>query len=284
MGREWSRFQRAIFTEVSTGSGHVVVVARAGSGKTTTMVEALNHVPSGRKVLGVAFNKSIATELASRVPENTEVKTLHSLGFSAVKKAWGWGVKPDEMRSDNMIRDVLPRGSRHENFMATKKLLGLAKNLWCKSMEEILRAALEFEVQSSDWSQDVLASYVLDLLERSRERRDAISFDDMVWLPCELNMQVPSWNDVMVDETQDLNFPQLHLARKAVRAGGRIIAIGDDRQAIYRFRGADAEAIPRMIRELNAKVLPLSVTYRCPRKVVELAQKVVPDIEAWEGA
>ena len=70
----------------------------------------------------------------------------------------------------------------------------------------------------------------------------------------------------------------------SVKVDGRIIAVGDPAQSIYQFRGADSEAIPNFIDKLRAKTLPLSVTYRCPKSVVRLAQEVVPDIEAAPGA
>jgi DNA helicase-2/ATP-dependent DNA helicase PcrA len=70
----------------------------------------------------------------------------------------------------------------------------------------------------------------------------------------------------------------------ALRSTGRVIAVGDPAQSIYQFRGADSEAIPNIIEKLGAKTLPLSVTYRCPRKIVKLAQEIVPDIEAADNA
>jgi hypothetical protein len=89
---------------------------------------------------------------------------------------------------------------------------------------------------------------------------------------------------VFVDETQDLNRCQVELALRACAPGGRICAVGDDRQAIYAWRGADPEAVPRMIDRLDAKVLPLSVTYRCARQIVKVANEIVPDLEAAPGA
>lgn len=54
--------------------------------------------------------------------------------------------------------------------------------------------------------------------------------------------------------------------------------------SIYQFRGADADAMPRMIAELNAKVLPLSISYRCARSIASLAQQYVPHFQAAPGA
>ncbi|MDO8597532.1 MAG: AAA family ATPase, partial [Sulfuricaulis sp.] len=79
--RTWSEFQRAVFADTEGGKGHTVVLARAGTGKTTTIVEALSYVPIKLSVLVVAFNKSIATEMAARCPKGVEVATLHSYGW-----------------------------------------------------------------------------------------------------------------------------------------------------------------------------------------------------------
>lgn len=60
----------------------------------------------------------------------------------------------------------------------------------------------------------------------------------------------------------------------------RIICVGDRNQSIYGFRGADHNAVPNLIEALKAKTLPLSITYRCPKAIVEKAKLIVPNIEA----
>jgi superfamily I DNA/RNA helicase len=68
------------------------------------------------------------------------------------------------------------------------------------------------------------------------------------------------------------------------KKGGRIVAVGDRFQSIYGFTGADTESIPKLIERLDATTLPLSITYRCPHKVVEIAQEYVPHLEAAPNA
>jgi superfamily I DNA/RNA helicase len=97
-------------------------------------------------------------------------------------------------------------------------------------------------------------------------------------------VNVGKFDVVFVDEAQDLNAAQIAMVLSAVKIDGRIIAVGDPAQSIYQFRGADSEAIPNFIARLKAKTLPLSVTYRCPKRIVKLAQEVVPDIECSENA
>lgn len=122
---------------------------------------------------------------------------------------------------------------------------------------------------------------VQKVLEACRSFEEGVcDFDDMVWAPVVLGARIPRFDRVFVDETQDLNAAQLELVVRACKDGGRICAVGDDRQAIYRFRGADENAVGRIIEKLSAKVLPLSVTYRCSRSIVKVANRVVPDLEA----
>jgi superfamily I DNA/RNA helicase len=85
---------------------------------------------------------------------------------------------------------------------------------------------------------------------------------------------------VVIDEAQDMNASQLILAMKACKPHGRIVIVGDDRQAIYGFRGADSNSIDRLKGELVASELGLTITYRCPKAVVAIANKLVPDYMA----
>jgi len=102
----------------------------------------------------------------------------------------------------------------------------------------------------------------------------------MIFLPLVLNWVSPQYSLVMVDEAQDMSRPQLELAQRSLRADGRMVFVGDDKQAIYGFRGADSGALDRIIEELNAKELGLKTTFRCPQLVVKEAQAYVPDIVA----
>jgi len=92
---------------------------------------------------------------------------------------------------------------------------------------------------------------------------------------------------VCVDEAQDMNRLQIELLKRLMAPGGRLCAVGDSRQAIYGFRGADAQAMERIRREFNVSEgnnLPLSITYRCPRAVVAVAQLWVPHIQPSDSA
>jgi superfamily I DNA/RNA helicase len=74
------------------------------------------------------------------------------------------------------------------------------------------------------------------------------------------------------------------MAMRACVASGRICVVGDDRQAIYSFRGAASGGLDMMKSKLNAVEMGLTTTYRCPKKVVALAQVMVPDYKVADSA
>ena len=80
-----SPYQQNVFNFISNGSGHAVIEAVAGSGKTTTIVQALEMIPANKSVLFLAFNKSVVDELKTKVPRHVEVSTYHSTGFRALR-------------------------------------------------------------------------------------------------------------------------------------------------------------------------------------------------------
>jgi superfamily I DNA/RNA helicase len=121
-------------------------------------------------------------------------------------------------------------------------------------------------------------------LSKERDPENRISFNDMVWLPVACNWTRAWYDLVCVDEAQDMNLPQLLMAKAACKPGGRVCVVGDDRQAIYHFRGAAADGMDMMRQTLNAKELGLTTTYRCPKAVVALASKIVPDYKAADAA
>ncbi len=125
----------------------------------------------------------------------------------------------------------------------------------------------------------------LDQLLRSETSE--CSFDEMLTFVIDHSITLPKYDLICVDESQDLNLLQIEILKRALAPGGRLVAVGDSRQAIYLFRGADARAMARIREEFNVSqgnCLPLSITYRCPRAVVQFAQSWVPHIQAADSA
>ena len=103
-----SVYQQGIYDFITTGQGNAVVSAVAGSGKTTTLINALNLIPSELNVLFLAFNKSIAQELSERVPKgktNIEVRTLHAYGYFSLTKSHKSEIDNNKYRK--LLKDIL---------------------------------------------------------------------------------------------------------------------------------------------------------------------------------
>ncbi len=131
---------------------------------------------------------------------------------------------------------------------------------------------------------DTVSTLLDEALDWSLQQKEVVDYDDMIYVPVRLGLPVPLFDAVFVDEALDLNPAQIELVLQSVRSGGRIIAVGDRRQSIYGWRGADTKAIPNLIKRLGATTLPLSISYRCPRRHVRLARRLAPKMKAAPGA
>jgi superfamily I DNA/RNA helicase len=87
----------------------------------------------------------------------------------------------------------------------------------------------------------------------------------------------------MVDEAQDLSPLRQMFAYAMAGPRGRLVFVGDDRQAIYGFSGADTDSLTKIEQHLQAKRLYLTSTFRCGKAIVAKAKELVPDYEAAES-
>lgn len=283
--RNWSAFQKDIFRDIAKGIGHTVVIARAGSGKTSTIVEGFKYLPRGKKTLMVAFNKAIAEELKQRAPSYVDVMTLHSLGFRAIKQSFGANVVLENDKAHMLISTLIGDDrDMWEVNQSIAKCVSLCKGFLVDTPSKIGDLIDKFGIEIFDYSREKFIELVIKTLGLCKAKKNVVDFDDMIWFPFVYRLNVGKFDVVFVDEAQDLNQAQIAMVLSACKMDGRIIAVGDPAQSIYQFRGADSEAIPNFVNKLKAKTLPLSVTYRCPKKVVSLAQEIVADIVAADDA
>jgi DNA helicase-2/ATP-dependent DNA helicase PcrA len=273
------------------GSEDLAVVARAGSGKTTTMISAVAERPPGTRVVMTAFNKNIARELESRLPDKgCRAKTMHQIGMRACARAFGDGLTVDENREVLIAREVCGDQEEDKVHTTVARLAAAAKE--CAPDEATSPAAIgriggDLGILPDDeelprWDGDRLIAAAAEVVERSAyvDRDLRLSFADMLYIPLVHRLRPEQADLIVVDEAQDLNLAQLRLAARMRRQGGRFVVVGDDRQAIYSWRGAAPGALDRVRTALNARLLKLTVTFRCARRIVAEARRYVPDIEA----
>ena len=288
-----SEYQLAVFDFIREGRGHCIVEAVAGSGKTTTIVKAMDIVPKDKRCIFLAFNKHIANALKEKAPSNVVVSTLHALGYKELQSNFGkmrlnnrkvaemYNLIIEDNKDDKEAVDVL-----EEIQYPVIKFISSFKGTLLEVNEENLRYISErHDIElNEEIGIEIYLTVIEGILEGDSDDTSQVDFDDMIYLPIVLEIPMTKYDFVFVDETQDLNKSQLEMVKRFVNEEGRIIAVGDRFQSLYGFRGVDTDAIPRMIEELEATVLPLSISYRCPRTVVELAKRLVPAIESFESA
>jgi DNA helicase-2/ATP-dependent DNA helicase PcrA len=278
--------------------GDAILEAVAGSGKTHTLLQMCQHLQGS--VALCAFNKSIATELGFKLlkmgidTKRVRAQTFHSFGFSAWRRV-APGVKVNGEKLIDLARAMsIPKNlqpfARAAVSLAKQACYGIDYDP--RSEENWLTLVDHYDLEEKLYLNDDDLGNEGDLLPAGIEaaqrllaqsiqlNEKVIDFDDMLFAP--LLHDATFWlNDwVLIDEAQDTNNARLMMAERMLRADGRLIAVGDPRQAIYGFTGANADSMIRIEQRFNAIRLPLTVSFRCSRRVVAHANIWVPEIEA----
>jgi DNA helicase II / ATP-dependent DNA helicase PcrA len=315
-----SKEQIAVFHHINNSNKNLIVSAVAGSGKTTTLLEALNRIPENKTVLFMAFNKAISEELIKKAPRrsNILIKTVHGFGYSLLLD-YNEEIKTNFFKYNNIFRNVLDY-NRDNNFESIKKYEFKSSELkLIEKIKTIINNNIEID---SEFNIDEYITRVIDLCDIARlynigirekkklndlairysilntynESESAIilmrlgvhytkeiDFTDMIYLPNVLKLSCPTFDYVFIDESQDLNVCQRLIMLKAIKKGGKFVAVGDPGQAIYGFGGADIESYEKLCQIPNTEQLPLSTTFRCPNKVIDLVRPLNDQIQPFES-
>jgi DNA helicase-2/ATP-dependent DNA helicase PcrA len=288
-------------------TGSLNLIARAGCGKSTALMLLVKYLVSlfhpksqyPRIFMG-AFNKAIATELSEKMGfiPGVEVSTMHALGFRLCKNIIDGKIEIDSKKVKGLAHKLCPWDKKYKEVLTD--LVGYAKQSGfgvkgCPALKD-KQAWTDIADHYDIWDElpsgitperlfnDAYKIYNQSLSLCQTEAR--IDFDDMILVPLvfggDYKPELYDW--VLVDEAQDQNMVRRLLAQLVLKTGGRMVAVGDNFQAIYGFSGASHDSLEQIKKAMNAKELPLSVTYRCPKLIVEKAQQWVPDIQAHESA
>lgn len=307
-----SHYQLTIFDFVERQGGNALVGAVAGSGKTTTIIELVKRLPVHvrQRTLILAYNKHIQEELRRRAPQGVTVLTNHALGMRALSRFFSPRDREnwvDKYKYRDLVRVYW---ERHLMTAIVTEAQEVCADLIRYAMvtlsptdpESLLLLADRYGVDIPPADEETILQAVPTVLRWGREGLETptaaegltyhpserISFDDMIYLPHVVpGVRLDQYALVLVDEAQDLSAAQLATALGAMQPnGGRILAVGDKEQAIYAFSGADARSFEEIAERTNATRLPLSVCYRCPRRVIALVRErgLHPHIEAAPNA
>jgi ATP-dependent DNA helicase UvrD/PcrA len=297
--------QTAIIEAVASGRGDVFIEALAGSGKTLTLLRALEKIPQ-TSILLCAFNKRIAEELQANLPKmprthGVHVKTFHALGLGIIKHSYP-KIEVSTDATEELVNRAAGSAINFKMRRGTVRLLRTFKEtadpsdttLDGKSPFSSHLMALGHEYQLFDKMSEREIGMAIDATRDAYEmslnfaERKTIDYCDMIWAPLALDLPLPSrYFAIIVDEWQDLSAPQYALLKRLVVSGskalGRFIMAGDIHQSLYSWRGSIGDAVKHEMGKASA-VFGLTTTFRCSKAVTKLAQELVPSLRAMSDA
>jgi superfamily I DNA/RNA helicase len=288
--------QQAIMDAVATSNESIMVDALAGCSKTTTL-ELCGPLIKSPSVLALAFNVKIKKELERRFPPGFQVMTLNGLGHRAwMRTLSGKSIRLEEKKLSKTINEVCKENGvkpTSEEWDTLRQLVQAAMNaglipnvfksyynasLWPDEPIAWKDLAEERFIEAQPASLDLARQVLIQSIRKSFEGE--ISFDDQIYMPTLFGGAYQRYACVVVDEAQDLS-PLNHIQLRRV-AADRLIVVGDPRQAIYAFRGADSASMTK-IRKLRERWIDLKLTqtFRVPQVGVTRQLNHVPLFKAY---
>lgn len=291
--------QSHIWNRITHSPNHLMVDALAGTGKTFTCENGQRRLRTSNAM--VCFGVATEEEYKARNPGLT-CMTFHKLGNRLLGESLKCKPRIDRDKADGILngmgedygfRKYWPRGLRWAVSSLADKLkqggfILTGNNGITPTPEQVsvMEATMLHHDIFPNYDRAEFRVIVMDFLVRSMMDTTTIDFADMLWLPIQLDLHGTPYENLFIDESQDLNPVQQELA---FRMGKRLIFVGDTNQAIFGFRGADSRSLStirtRLERSpLGVETLPLTVCRRCPVDVIRLAQEIVPDIKPLDNA
>lgn len=292
---------------------HLVVMACAGTGKTCTVTNGVRgmfnqKLPSWYKPTEeqwaihsemmkaewpgathlTSFSTDAADQLAEGMPDGATSSSTYSMGLRCAKEhgmarkldmgkpSWKYGrILSEYFSVVGFTEEQRWKGMRQDMLdLIAKAQLELFREM---NEEQLVSLADHYGVEIPYRSRELFLGAMNYMLWKGLEQVDEFNYTDMVWIPPLLGLVQKKYEHLIVDEYQDMGKAQQEICYRIAR---KIIAIGDPHQAIYGFIGADANATQNFLKALGCwqrgvKQLPLTLTRRCPKSVVELANTVL---------
>lgn len=300
---------------VTKTSGNIMVQAAPGAGKTTLIV-MVSMLVNFMKNIGVIRDYPRAVALAhmrqnramleSYLPEWTDKKTVHKLGWdlcrkmssrytvakwkianithSVLKQHYPMGVML--LDEDNTLR----RRPNEELYWSLSRFIA---NLITSLVDPANIAGIEWlydrympEIAgiTEDFRETIIHTIAPDVLravDANRKEAGFLSFEEQVTVPIRARWFNHQYDIAFIDEGQDLSPAQQIIVERIAKYK---FVVGDRNQAIMQFAGGDREAWERMSFILDAAVLTMPITQRCPVQVVGYLQALFPEVVPREDA
>ena len=278
--------------------GPMLVLAGAGSGKTTVLIARVERlIESGVRpwnILTITFTNKAADELKNRLvaklgTEAADVfaSTFHSMCVRILRrdgekigipKSFTIYDADDSLR---VVKKCLKAINLDEKQFAPRPIAGAISHAK-ESLEQPKELAAKAE-KTGDFRQKIVARVYTEYQKELHEA-GALDFDDLLCETVRLFRESPEtleyyqnrWRYIMVDEYQDTNHVQYMLVALLAQKYKNICVVGDDDQSIYKFRGATIENILSFERQFpGAKVVRLEQNYRSTQNILSAANKVI---------
>ena len=278
--------------------GPMLVLAGAGSGKTTVLIARVERlIESGVRpwnILTITFTNKAADELKNRLvaklgTEAADVfaSTFHSMCVRILRrdgekigipKSFTIYDADDSLR---VVKKCLKAINLDEKQFAPRPIAGAISHAK-ESLEQPKELAAKAE-KTGDFRQKIVARVYAEYQKELHEA-GALDFDDLLCETVRLFRESPEtleyyqnrWRYIMVDEYQDTNHVQYMLVALLAQKYKNICVVGDDDQSIYKFRGATIENILSFERQFpGAKVVRLEQNYRSTQNILSAANKVI---------
>jgi superfamily I DNA/RNA helicase len=280
---------------VSHDKGPLLVLAGAGSGKTRVLanrVARLVHekVCAPSRILAITFTNKASLEMQERISKMAGARmaaamticTFHSLGARILREhGEAIGIRKsfsimDDHQRNAAIKEIV-RSAGSVKLVEKHEEIG-------RSISFLKNTSLDPEKYEQDNPQTPRFKRIFDAYRQHSIKRQAVDFDDLLLLPMQLFEQHADILDIYrkrfgfisVDEFQDTNSVQLKLCRLLAAPANNIMAVGDDDQGIYSWRGADIENILSFKTHFpKCTTVVLDVNYRSTTPILEAALAVV---------
>ena len=285
--------QQAVFAT----EGPLLILAGAGSGKTTVLVNRISYIlRSGLckpwNILAITFTNKAAGELKERicntVPEGGAdiwAATFHStcarilrrygdrLGYSSHFTVYA---TDDQKR---LVKEIMKQLQIDEKQLPVRSVLSDISKAKDKMLTpQQMKKDAEYD------SRKVFVAKIYEIYQSRLKTADAMDFDDLLCKAVELFEQEPEilgfyqnqFKYIMVDEYQDTNKVQYRFVSMLAQKYGNICVVGDDDQSIYKFRGATIENILSFEKTFSgARVIRLEQNYRSTQNILDAANGVI---------
>lgn len=280
---------------VASPLNHQLVLAGAGSGKTRVLVHRIawlmqiEHVSPG-SILAVTFTNKAAKEMRHRVEELTGISprhlwigTFHSLAHRLLRTHWKQANLPENFQvidSDDQLR-LIKRIVRAMNIDENTYQPKQAQWFINEQKDEGLRAA-HIQPFNDEWAQTMVTIY--GAYEEACQRAGMVDFAELLLRAHELWLNQPAvlaqyqnrFRYILVDEFQDTNSIQYAWLRVLAGNVVPVMAVGDDDQSIYGWRGARIENIQQFTKDFSgAQQVKLEQNYRSTSNILNAANAVI---------